>query len=174
MTSLGLNIPSECRVELLVRLECVDPSPWRLLRIPTNITLFKLHEVLQLAMGWECYHPFRYQIGDDLYGRSDLDVGVKDVSNMTLFEILSTRSGEFAYIYDLLAHWRHTIFVREICDVGSSVRCELVAAEHGCPADDGRGPSEWKKGDLRILKLDDEDLASLQARVGAVRLPKDE
>ena len=39
----------------------INPLIWRRFLIPANVTLHRLHLVLQDVMGWQNYHLYRFQ-----------------------------------------------------------------------------------------------------------------
>jgi hypothetical protein len=45
-------------IQLKVRRLGVGPMIWRRVMIPITMTLHELHEVLQIAMGWEGIHMY--------------------------------------------------------------------------------------------------------------------
>ncbi len=158
----------QLQAELHVELVGVSPSTWRLLRIPLATSLLTLHEVLQIAMGWEAYHLFRYEVGNDVYGRVDLDIGVKDSSIVTIADIVSARYQEFFYIYDLLGGWRHRVSIRRVCAADCSGRYSLVGGEQQCPRDDGSGPVRYMRKGTKGKCLEAKCLVKLQAEVAAL------
>ena len=56
------------QVQLRVELKQVKPLVWRRVLVPENITLPKLHMVLQWAMGWTNSHLHEYEIARQRYG----------------------------------------------------------------------------------------------------------
>lgn len=49
--------------QLKVTLAGVTPMAWRRLQVRSATTLAELHEVLQVAMGWENCHLHAFEIG---------------------------------------------------------------------------------------------------------------
>lgn len=49
--------------QIKVTLLGTDPPIWRRLRVPADLSLEQLHDVLQLAMGWEDCHMHEFRIG---------------------------------------------------------------------------------------------------------------
>ena len=47
---------SKLTYQIKVTLRGIKPPIWRRLRVPGNIRLVRLHEVLQIAMGWSNSH----------------------------------------------------------------------------------------------------------------------
>src|SRR6202034_4145249 len=45
------------------------PPIWRRLLVPADLTLEQLHDVLQLAMGWEDWHLHVFRIGEKRFGK---------------------------------------------------------------------------------------------------------
>ena len=51
-------------LQLKITLEGISPKIWRRLLVKDNITFQKLHDIIQIVMGWGNYHMFEFQIGD--------------------------------------------------------------------------------------------------------------
>jgi len=54
--------------ELKVTLNHVKPPIWRAFQVPREITLARLHKILQIAMGWEDYHLYEFRLGSNVSG----------------------------------------------------------------------------------------------------------
>ena len=78
-----------------------DPLVWRRVAVPAAATLGDLHDVIQVAMGWEDdhMHVFRAARG----GRTGL------AEDMQVREALSRRGSRIEYIYDFGDSWEHEI-----------------------------------------------------------------
>ncbi|MEU0564991.1 plasmid pRiA4b ORF-3 family protein [Nonomuraea sp. NPDC005983] len=50
--------------QLKVTLRGVHPPIWRRVHVPSTATLEQLHEVIQVAMGWEQHHLHVFGKGD--------------------------------------------------------------------------------------------------------------
>jgi hypothetical protein len=59
------------QAQLRVELRGVEPLVWRRVLVPENITLAKLHIVLQWTMGWSNSHLHEYEIARRRYGIPD-------------------------------------------------------------------------------------------------------
>ena len=44
------------------------PPVWRRFLAPAEVSLHRLHLILQQVMGWENYHLYRFEIGSAEYG----------------------------------------------------------------------------------------------------------
>jgi hypothetical protein len=60
---------------LNVTLPHIRPKIWRQVRVPGDLSLAGLHEVLQIAFGWENSHLHEFQVGKQRYGMPDPDGG---------------------------------------------------------------------------------------------------
>ena len=56
-----------------------QPSIWRRVLVPVSYTLRELHGVIQVAMGWESIHLYRFLIDGVYYGSSDLHIASADL-----------------------------------------------------------------------------------------------
>jgi len=56
---------------LKVALTDIKPVIWRRVRVPGALTLRELHEIIQVAMGWENAHLHSFTIDDEKYGQPD-------------------------------------------------------------------------------------------------------
>lgn len=56
--------------QIKVTLLGTSPPIWRRLLVPADLTLEQLHDVLQLAMGWEDCHLHDFRIGHQRFGET--------------------------------------------------------------------------------------------------------
>jgi hypothetical protein len=77
--------------QLKVTLEEIEPPIWRRLLMPSDITLAKLHPVLQEAMGWTNSHLHQFVIRDrrirDLR-QDEGELGLKDEKKVKLDQVV--------------------------------------------------------------------------------------
>jgi len=55
---------------LRIELRGSDPLIWRVVEVPTSITLKVLHDIVQVSMGWCDYHLWEMVIGRGLWHRA--------------------------------------------------------------------------------------------------------
>jgi hypothetical protein len=53
--------------QLKVTLEGIRPPIWRRIQVRGDMSLFKLHKILQVGMGWQDYHLHQFSIEDECY-----------------------------------------------------------------------------------------------------------
>jgi hypothetical protein len=131
--------------ELRVDLRAVRPPIWRTLKAPGNLTLHRLHEVLQVVMGWEDAHLYLFQVGRQLYGEAsaEWDMPVANAMATTLAEICA-RTSTFTYEYDLGDSWVHEITVEEVPGAGGADKLQCTDGARACPPEDCGGPPGYE------------------------------
>lgn len=134
----------------------VQPEIWRLIELDREMTLDDLHEVIQVAMGWqECHlHHFsekesRGPVADDGLGPprvwiTDFEIGEGTPGlperETALFEALGENSPLF-YTYDFGDNWVHRIELIEVIDQDAEATpATLVRGSNACPPEDSGGP----------------------------------
>jgi hypothetical protein len=176
--------------ELRVSLDEVEPEVWRLLAVPSALTLAGLHGVIQAAMGWQDYHLHEFTLGAERYGvddGEDWDGPPKDERRHRLVDL--TGAGQrFSYVYDFGDNWEHAVQVVAVrprlpgedlprcigggraCppeDVGGTTGYEGFLAAISDPADDEHDHYlEWAGGNFDPEHF---DLTEANGRLGELR-----
>jgi hypothetical protein len=125
-------------------LKGIDPPIWR--RIQTqDCTLEELHGIIQVTMGWEFEHLYRFSIGGVDYTDPELtsDDEAEDACGTTLSAVLPTgnRRPRFSYEYDFGDEWLHQLTVEERFLPQEGVTYPVcVAGQRACPPEDCGGP----------------------------------
>ena len=99
--------------ELRIQLDDIDPPIWRRIAVQQEIRLPKLHETIQIAMGWESYHLHEFRVAETRWGIPDPDFldDLLDEHEVSLAKLASPGE-EITYVYDLGDNWRHRIVVQ--------------------------------------------------------------
>jgi hypothetical protein len=125
-----------------VTLKDSQPPIWRRIQVP-DCTLGELHEVLQVAMGWEDAHLHQFVVRGDYYGPrppDDLAVGMEtaDEDQVRLSQIAAMgRKMRFRYDYDFGDSWQHEIVLEQTLKPEPHVnypRC--IDGARACPPED--------------------------------------
>ena len=140
--------PSEATsvLQLRISLRGVSPPVWRRLLIPEQITIAQLHQVMQLAMGWNDEHLHRFVIRGWRYGgHRDGALQFFDGPDSLSFAAFGLHVHErFAYLYDFTAWWLHDVRVeRRTCNQRSRPLPRCVAGSGRCPPEDAGGPERY-------------------------------
>ena len=108
-------------VQLKIILRESDPAIWRRVQVSERLTLAKLHQIIQIVMGWTNSHLHEFEIGTKRYSDPDFDMDeyaeeeeepVSDEKKYRLADILR-KATEFEYRYDFGDGWRHQILVEK-------------------------------------------------------------
>ncbi|MBZ2195371.1 plasmid pRiA4b ORF-3 family protein [Ruania sp. N2-46] len=129
-----------------VRLDLRDAKPpvWRRLELPGDLTLDRVHLVIQAAMGWTDSHLHRFRTGSD-YGSphfiTPFDVEEGDgmlEGSVRLDQVLSNKGDGLWYEYDFGDSWEHVLEVEAVLDEPpAQPRC--TAGRMACPPEDCGG-----------------------------------
>jgi hypothetical protein len=131
--------------QLKISLTFSDPLIWRRIQVPGETTLGRLHDIIQLCMGWRDLHVHRFLVGKVFYAPSDgIDIlektGERDESEYTLVTLETDMKWVFTYIYDFGDGWEHEIELEETLP-GSTDKNHpvLLAGERACPPENVGG-----------------------------------
>lgn len=131
--------------QLRITLEGVTPPIWRTVLASGNLSLKKLHRIIQITMGWTDSHLHQFASADGKDVASDPRFGLdhaRDEGKVKLRSFAPEVGSRFRYEYDFGDSWQHEIVVEEIRSpqgVGRTPRCTDGA--RACPPEDcGGGP----------------------------------
>ncbi|MGL6195247.1 MAG: plasmid pRiA4b ORF-3 family protein [Thermoguttaceae bacterium] len=129
---------SETLYQLKITLLECKPAIWRKFVVPSNVTLNKLHYIIQSVMGWQNCHMHSFIAGKEYYGISDEDLPEDEY---TLNDIASKKGDKFKYWYDFGDDWMHQIVVENVNytnpDCPHPICC--IAGAGACPPEDCGG-----------------------------------
>jgi hypothetical protein len=159
----------------------------RSLRIPENMNLGYVQEVLMLAMGWEGYHLKEIRCGGITY--FTLQASGEDPEEMegfqqrdsfqyTLGDLLKLPRDTFTFVYDLGDSWKHIVTLLDIRPNmyedtdGDYAGAHLISGQGACPLEDVGGVEGYAgmledQNEEEEKEIDPEffDLHELQNRV---------
>lgn len=129
---------------LQVVLDDVEPPVRRILDVPADIRLDRLHATLQAALGWTDSHLWEFRARDVGWGIPDPDWpdGPLDARKTTLWKVLEdTGAKTLTYLYDFGDGWEHTVKILRFDDAESGRKYPiLIEAAGRCPPEDVGGP----------------------------------
>jgi len=132
--------------QLKITLKYSRPPIWRRVQVSDNVTLAKLHRVIQEAMGWLDGHLHRFIVGETYYGVPDPDdlSEIKNEKNIRLGRIVTRPKQKLLYEYDFGDGWEHQIVVEKILTPEPGVRYPLsLDGARVCPPEDCGGISGY-------------------------------
>lgn len=118
------------------------PPVWRRFQVPADITLRRLHLVLQTVMGWTGYHLHMFIIDGLEYGEPDEDdfAPLEDESRARLGRVVQCEKTRFAYTYDFGDGWDHSLLVEKIIPLQEGAIYPIcLAGARACPPEDCGG-----------------------------------
>ncbi len=130
--------------QIKVTLKRIKPPIWRKIQVPDDISLYKLHKILQKVMGWFDVHLHQFTVRGEYYGLPDLefdfDFEVKNEKRVKLNQIVSGVGDKFTYEYDFGDGWEHTILLEKILPPEKGVHYPIcIKGKRACPPEDCGG-----------------------------------
>lgn len=134
--------------ELEITLLDVEPRIWRRFVVRSDMTLAKLHSVVQVVMGWTDSHMHQFITPDETryslpspFDDPDWNEQISDARKARVADVLPAKGAQIVYEYDFGDGWAHVI---EVADIRASESPEKVprcmAGERNCPPEDCGGP----------------------------------
>ncbi|TQC39227.1 plasmid pRiA4b ORF-3 family protein [Rhodococcus sp. WS4] len=130
-----------------IRLDLAGAKPpvWRRLELPGDLTLDRLHRVIQTAMGWLDGHLHRFRTGSDprspyFVTPFDVEEGEDGVleDGVRLDQVLTGTGDRLWYQYDFGDGWDHVLAVEAVLDEPpAEMRC--TGGRMACPPEDCGG-----------------------------------
>jgi hypothetical protein len=121
------------------------PPIWRRLLVPASMTLAKLHDVLQTAMGWHDCHMHEFRAGERHFGRPDpedisMGMQVENERNIRLSSVLRRPGAKLIYTYDFGDNWEHAIVLEKLLPLLPDMTSPIcIDGSLACPPDDCGG-----------------------------------
>jgi hypothetical protein len=138
--------------QLKITLKNIKPPIWRRILVAPEIKLDRLHDVLQIVMGWDNSHLHQFEtplgyIADPAFGLEEAESSKKT----TLQSVLSGLRSHIRYEYDFGDGWDHQILLEKVVELDDPILALCLGGARACPPEDCGGP--WGYGNLlEILK----------------------
>lgn len=129
----------------MIILKGIEPSVWRRLLVPSNVSLAKLHKIIQRAMGWTDSHLHQFMVGKQIYAPpdpEDFGLGRKTLSERThkLEQVAFRAKMKLLYVYDFGDDWLHEVLVEKVLPVDPAARYPVcLGGARACPPEDCGG-----------------------------------
>lgn len=145
---------------LTIVLKNLKPVIRREVLVPSDLRLDRLHQVIQVTMGWEDLHLHEIIVGSlrdgERYGTPMSDPfasgpATRNETKFTLRQIAPDKGGKFLYWYDFGDDWHHEASVKAVLVATPDQPVPYcLEASRACPPEDCGGPGGYANL-LRIL-----------------------
>lgn len=131
---------------LRVQLLDIEPEIWRRFVVPACITMERLHDVIQIVMGWTDSHLHAFTIGNKRYTEyPEFKEDGLECGKYRLGDIIKQKGRTFGYLYDFGDSWNHNLVLEENRYFNPKLRTKLACleGERACPPEDVGGVSGY-------------------------------
>ena len=128
--------------QIKVTLDNSKPPIWRRLLVPSDVTLEKLHYIIQVAMGWTNSHLHQFIVDGIYIGEPHPDYGfeMQDERRIRLNQVTAQEGFKFRYEYDFGDSWLHTLLVEKVLEPEPGQQYPVcVKGRRACPPEDVGG-----------------------------------
>ena len=134
------NTRTASTYQIKITLDESKPPIWRQIRVPGATSLYKLHDILQLVMGWEDGHLHEFIISGKKYSHPDAELEDSlDERKVTLAQLGLSENSSFSYVYDFGDSWKHELLIEKIIPSQDPVNPMCIAGQRACPPEDCGG-----------------------------------
>jgi hypothetical protein len=133
--------------QLKVGLRGATPPIWRRLEVPADISLARLHRIIQVAFAWDGSHLHVFHTPYGEFGIADAELGHRAEAPVTLEQVAPTARSAIRYTYDFGDDWEHDVVVEKVLNRDSTLsypRC--TGGRRAAPPEDCGGI--WGYADL--------------------------
>ena len=143
---------------LTFHLQLIDTEPLvsRTFKVSAKTTMYELHHIIQVVMGWTNSHLYQFNVGEEVIADTRLvddELGpVTDVKGVMVTQVFSHVGNTVTYVYDFGDGWMHHLELVEISTHPiNEVLPQIVGGENACPPEDCGGTYGYKEL-IEILK----------------------
>lgn len=127
---------------LEIQMVDIEPAIWRRFVVPASITLDRLHDVIQIVMGWTDSHLHEFTIGKKSYTEfpESKEEGLEG-GKYRLGDLIKQKGRTFRYLYDFGDGWDHQVSLVNSRYFNPEQQVELtcIEGERACPPEDVGG-----------------------------------
>ena len=126
--------------QIKVGLRGAKPPIWRRLEVAADISLARLHDVLQATFDWHGGHMHVFTTPYGQFATADADLDHQAEASVTLEQVAPGPRSKITYTYDFGDDWEHSIVVEKVLEpaqAASPPRC--TAGRRAAPPDDCGG-----------------------------------
>jgi len=131
--------------QLKITLKWSKPPIWRRVIVRADMPLDRLHDVIQVAMGWTDSHLHQFVVGRTFYSKPDpefagLGSETLNEKGYTVAELAPAAKKKFIYEYDFGDGWQHEVVAEKILPSDPAFKHPVcLAGANACPPEDCGG-----------------------------------
>ena len=140
-----------------IKLIGTDPMVTRTFKVSSESSMYVLHHIIQVVMGWKNYHLYQFEVGELVIADKRLwdeeEMGpITDVKDVSVGEVFTKVGTTAVYEYDFGDGWMHHLeLVDRSIHPTQEVLPLVVSGENACPPEDCGGIHGYKEL-LEVLK----------------------
>jgi hypothetical protein len=128
--------------QLTITLKDSTPPIWRRVEVADDVSLAKLHAIIQATMGWTNSHLHMFTGSGASYGvpHPDDEGDIYDERRVKLSQLLTAPKEKLSYEYDFGDSWTHEVLLEQVLTPEPEAtypRC--TAGKRACPPEDCGG-----------------------------------
>jgi hypothetical protein len=121
-----------------------EPLVTRTFKVSAKTTMYELHHIIQVVMGWTNSHIYQFNVGEEVITDTRLvddELGpVTDVKGVMVTQVFSHVGNIITYEYDFGDGWMHHLELVEISTHPiDEVLPQIIGGENACPPEDCGG-----------------------------------
>ncbi|MDR3104231.1 MAG: plasmid pRiA4b ORF-3 family protein [Yokenella regensburgei] len=125
-----------------------EPAIWRRFVVPADISLDRLHDVIQIVMGWQDTHLYEFVFGRKRFTEApeEPEQG-KEAAFFRLCDLIHMKGKQFSYQYDFGDSWWHDITLEQTNASAGHLPCVFYCTEgeRHCPPEDCGGTDGYRR-----------------------------
>lgn len=125
----------------ILKIKLVDSQPeiWRQIVVPATLSLDRLHDIIQITLGWNDCHLYQFTIGKKRFTEfSESAEDGLESGEYRLCDLVKKKGQTFHYCYDFGDDWLHEILVENTTVSESEIEFPVICLDgaRACPPED--------------------------------------
>ena len=139
--------------QIKITLKNIKPPIWRRILVAPEIKLHRLHDVLQIVMGWTNSHLHQFETSLGYIADPEFELEEAESSKKTTLQsVLHEPKSHIRYEYDFGDGWDHQILLEKVVELDEPVLAFCLGGARACPPEDCGGP--WGYANLLAVLKD--------------------
>lgn len=134
-----------------IKLIGTEPLVTRTFNVSSESSMYTLHHIIQVVMGWKNYHLYQFEVGDLVIADKRLwdedEMGpITDVKELSVGDVFTKVGTTAVYEYDFGDSWMHHLeLVDRSIHPTQEVLPLVISGENACPPEDCGGIHGYKE-----------------------------